>query len=373
MPMKNSLLLAIVSLSLHTTEVRCQNEPPTCDECIFDQTPKTVSWRVTIPSDSVRGQRIRISGTLFQCDGKTPAAGVLLYAYQTNASGRYAKIGTEDRRSHAWWHGYLRGWLKTDERGRYEINTIRPAPYPGRTEPAHIHALVKAPDTAKAQWISDFVFQDDPFLTDSYWYRTELSEGLIRYAGVALKPGANATLVGNRDIVLHPAYDQNEQHSGLMVGTDCPAFDPTHVWGPDRGTRACPMCKYGSRTAGVMAWLGDDNWANAAQLAVFLENQMQQRGAKQFKAFLIYTNPNKRPKAEVEKLLEDFARKNGLREVAVLYVPSPGDKPSSFLYGINPRAQNTVFVYDKRRVVGKVVNLEATPAKLEGLLTSLRK
>ncbi len=371
--MKNYPLLAMFSLSITASAVRCQtNEPPSCPDCEFDETPKTVSWHVTIPSDTVRGQRIRIAGTIFQADGKTPAAGAVLYCYQTNATGRYAKIGTEDRRSYAWWHGYLRGWLKTDERGRYEINTIRPATYPSRDAPAHIHATVKAPGTTGGQPINDFVFQDDPLVTDTYWYRTELSSGQLRYEGVALKPGANGILEGTRDIVLHPAFDLNHQHSGLPVGTDCPAFDPTHAWGPDRGTRACPMCKYGHRTSGVMAWLGDDNWANAAQLAVFLEKQIQQRGAKGFKAFLIYTNPKHQPKAEVEKLLRDFAEKNGLKEVAVMHVSSPDEKPSSFLYGINPRSQNTVFVYDHRRVVGKVVNLEATPAKLAGLLATLK-
>ncbi len=353
--MKFLLFPLAVGLLACTSDGFTQNQPPACDACVFDETPKAVTWRVTIPSDTVRGQRIRLSGTIFQADGKTPAAGALLYAYHTNATGRYAKFGTEDRRTHAWWHGYLRGWLKTDAHGRYEINTIRPAPYPGRDIPAHIHALVKAPGQ-DAQWIRDFVFQGDPLLTDTYWYRSEVSEGLLRYDGVALKPGLNGLLEGTRDIVLHPAFDPNARHSGLLVGENCQAFDPTHVWGADRGTRACPMCKYGARTTGVMAWLGDD-WENAGQLAVFLEGWLQKKGPQRFKAFLIYTNPKGRPSAEVTRLLEDFSRKNGLHDVAVLHVPSPTDKPTGFLYGINPRAASTVLVYDRRRVVNKFVNL----------------
>lgn len=370
--MKTYLLIAGAALLLPLSDGRCQSEP-TCDECVFAEMPKTVTWRVTIPTDTVRGQRIRISGTIFQADGKTPAAGALLYAYHTNAAGRYAKLGTEDRRSHAWWHGYLRGWIKTDANGRYEINTIKPAPYPGERLPAHIHALVKAPGTSGAQWLNDFVFRGEPFVTDTYWYRTELSSGLIRYEGVVLKPGPNGILEGKRDIVLHPAFDLHPQHSGLLVGTECPAFDPTHAWGPDRGTRACPMCKYGHRTTGVLAWLGNDDWESAGKLAVFLETWLRQRGTQRFRVFLVYTNPKGRPTAEVTKLLEEFSRKNNLRDVAVLHVPSPADKPTSFLYGINPRSANTVLVYDKRRVVDKVVNLRMTLDGLQPLRNALER
>lgn len=36
-----------------------------------------------------------------------------------------------------------------------------------------------------------------------------------------------------------------EIQSGLNVGDESPAFDPQHAWGPDKGSHACPMCKYG--------------------------------------------------------------------------------------------------------------------------------
>lgn len=349
--MKTNLLLALL-LALGTA--CAQTDPPTCDACVFDEAPKLLSHRLTIPSDTVRGQRIKIFGTIYQSDGKTPAAGTLLYVYHTNATGRYAKLGTEDRRSHAWWHGYLRGWLKTDAQGRYEIHTIRPAPYPGGTEPAHIHALVQAPGQA-AYWVSDFVFRDDPFLTDSYWYRGESRWGILRYAGVALNPGANGVREGRRDLALHPAFDRDGRNSGLLVGTECPAFEPRHAWGADRGTRACPMCKYGYRTSGVLAWFGEDDWEAMAALARALEGEIGRRGGG-FRAFFVFTNPKKQPAAEVTRRLEAFARANGLQNVAVLHVPSPDDKPSSFLYGINPRAKNTVLVYRQRRVAGKFVN-----------------
>ncbi|OIN59856.1 dioxygenase family protein [Arsenicibacter rosenii] len=373
-----SFLLMILAITAFSSRMAMPpDEPPTCTDCLFDKLPGHLSHRLTIAPDTVRGQRIRITGTVYLSDGVTPAAGVLLYAYHTNAAGKYPKRGNEEKRSYAWWHGYLRGWLRTDAKGRYEINTIKPGMYPTRDAPAHIHAVVKAPMQTSAYWISDFVFQGDPQLTDTYWYRLEQREGLVRYKGVALARENDGVWEGHRDLVLHAGYDRDNRSSGLVVGEECPAFDPVHVWGPDQGTKTCPMCKYGHRTAGVMAWLSDNDWDNAAQLAVFLEKQIQRRGADRFKAFLIYTNPRKRPLPEVKQQLAAFSKRYGLRELSVVYVPSLTDKPTSYLYQINPNARNTILIYNKRRVADKFVNLSATSggtyAGLDKVLASINR
>jgi protocatechuate 3,4-dioxygenase, beta subunit len=83
------------------------------------------------------GEPLRVKGTIYRPDGATPAAGVILYVYQTDITGRYAPPGVESPRLH--------GWMRTDEKGRYEFVTIRPAPYPNRTEPAHIHTQIWGP------------------------------------------------------------------------------------------------------------------------------------------------------------------------------------------------------------------------------------
>lgn len=305
---------------------------------------------------------MRISGTVYEPDGKTPARNVLMYFYHTNAQGRYAKVGTESRTSHAWWHGYCRGWLKTNEKGQYELTTIRPGPYPGRKIPAHIHFYVKAPTQKTCYYLSDFVFADDPLVTDSYWYQTETAEGFLRYGGVALT-NRNDTLTGQRDIRLLPQYDRVPAQSGLLIGDNCPAFDPRHVWGPDRGKRTCPMCAYG-QVKGVMIWTHSLSSDTIRQMAQFWETELQKPSAGPIKAFIIYTNPDRRPAQEVQSLLERFARGAGLEKVAVLYVPSPDDKSTAFLYNINPAVSITVLGYNKRRVVSKFINPLATKSEL---------
>lgn len=117
---------------------------------------------VYLPDWNEDSTGIAISGKVYKADGKTPAAGVILYVYHTDQAGIYPKRG--DEKGWARRHGYLRGWMKTNKDGGYKFWTRRPAPYPGRTDPAHIHIIVKEPDK-NAYWIDEFVFDDDPLLT----------------------------------------------------------------------------------------------------------------------------------------------------------------------------------------------------------------
>jgi protocatechuate 3,4-dioxygenase beta subunit len=118
----------------------------------------------------------------------------MLYAYHTNNHGIYPKKGNEVG-IHKW-HGYLHGWGKTNERGEYEVHSIRPAMYPSNNAPAHIHLVIKEPD-GKMTYVNDFVFKDDPLVTKSYL-------SLLYYRGddgvVDVKKNAGGMWVGARNI-----------------------------------------------------------------------------------------------------------------------------------------------------------------------------
>ena len=104
-----------------------------------------------------------IKGTVYKIDGKTTAPHTIIYYWQTDDNGYYTpKDGMDEKAKR---HGHIRGWVKTDDNGRYAIYTIRPAPYPGDRTPAHIHLSVKEPDIDDAYYIDEFVFDDDKFLT----------------------------------------------------------------------------------------------------------------------------------------------------------------------------------------------------------------
>ena len=42
-------------------------------------------------------------------------------------------------------HGYIRGWMKTNEKGQYRFYTLKPASYPNSTAVKHIHPTIKEP------------------------------------------------------------------------------------------------------------------------------------------------------------------------------------------------------------------------------------
>jgi protocatechuate 3,4-dioxygenase, beta subunit len=160
--------------------------------------------------------------------------------------------------------------------------------------------------------------------------------------------------------------------SGLAVGADCPAFDPRHVTGPDKGTKACPMCKYGSGQ-GVMIWMNTDDWNNISTLTSALEKEIDKQGLKKFRVFLVYMNPELKSKEDIEKLLSEFSRENNLKKLAVTYIPAPDDEETAGSYEINPDAKvkNTIFVYKKRGVVEKVINFVATDTSIKQLLSRI--
>ncbi len=55
------------------------------------------------------------------------------------------------------------GWAITDQDGAFEFSTIRPAPYPKQTIPAHLHFTVEGGGIHR-QWTDELRFGDDPRL-----------------------------------------------------------------------------------------------------------------------------------------------------------------------------------------------------------------
>ena len=177
-----------------------QQATPDCTWCGSHEAPDALSWQTVIASPSKPGERMIISGTIYERGGRTPAASVVVYAYHTNAEGVYPTRGNET--GNARHHGYLRGWMKTGIDGRYEFETIRPAPYQTHGgEPAHVHLTLARADFGE-YWINATWFADDPRVTD------ELVAALERTGGfpnvIELERSEDGIWRGQRDIVLNP-------------------------------------------------------------------------------------------------------------------------------------------------------------------------
>lgn len=131
--------------------------------------------RLAGPDD--RGDWLILGGTVFSSDCRTPLPGALIEVWQANSEGVYdvSKPGnfTEVSKFH------LRGILQTNDKGRYEIETIVPGRYPvppglpglekyaGLTRPAHIHFRVI--DSLHVPVTTQLYFKGDPYLANDPW------------------------------------------------------------------------------------------------------------------------------------------------------------------------------------------------------------
>lgn len=167
-----------------------------CEGCeaIFEYGNQKLNPVDTLPLFEETEPKLKITGTVYQKDGKTPAKDVILYIYHTNREGIYPKKG--DEKGWARRHGFIRGWIKTDHTGKYTFYTFRPASYPDRSDPEHIHLTVKEPDMNE-YYLDDFCFEDDPlFRTENKIFRNRGGSGVMK---PLLKDGI---LHVQRDIIL---------------------------------------------------------------------------------------------------------------------------------------------------------------------------
>lgn len=88
--------------------------------------------RTSLLEPGIAGTKLILTGYVLTQNCQ-PVAGALLEFWQTDSHGQYDNSGYQ-----------LRGHQFTDAAGRYQLETIMPGLYPGRTE--HIHVKVQAPD-----------------------------------------------------------------------------------------------------------------------------------------------------------------------------------------------------------------------------------
>jgi protocatechuate 3,4-dioxygenase beta subunit len=137
-----------------------------CEGCeaIYEYGDKILMSVDTLPGFHENEPKLKIQGTVYLMDQRTPAKDVIVYIYHTNRNGIYETNGVQEGWGRR--HGYFRGWIKTDANGEYIFYTFRPAAYPGRSEPEHIHMTVKE-SSKNEYYIDEIVFTDDPLLSQS--------------------------------------------------------------------------------------------------------------------------------------------------------------------------------------------------------------
>jgi len=160
--------LALPSMSAIHADAQAQDLPPTpaCSDG-HDPTPRQMEGpffkprspqRTSLLDPAIKGTRIVVAGLVLSTRCK-PVAGALLDFWQCDDSGDYDNSGYR-----------LRGHQFTDANGRYRLETIVPALYPGRTR--HIHVKVQAPD--RPALTTQIYFPGEPQNESDFLFRREL-------------------------------------------------------------------------------------------------------------------------------------------------------------------------------------------------------
>jgi len=170
-----------------------------CNDCLgpYEGMPKKIASRSRIAPAGAPGEPLVLTGRVLGPDGK-PRPQIIVYAYHTNAEGIYPPPDPP-RSTASNHHGQLRAWAKTDAKGRYVFETIRPGGYPSGREPQHIHMHVIEPGCA-TYFIDELLFSDDPRLTAEL--RERISRGFGGKAIVTPMRDAAGTWHVVRDIHL---------------------------------------------------------------------------------------------------------------------------------------------------------------------------
>jgi len=322
-----------------------------------------------------KGQKLMVTGTVFQIDGKTPAPNVIVYYHHTDNDGYYSP--RNDKPENQTRHGHIRGWVKTDKNGKYTLYTIRPAPYPNEELPAHIHLIIKEPDINKEYWIDDINFDDDklllPFLKK---HSSEVHRGGSGIVRVLLKDDlqiAEHNIVLGLNIPNYPKKAPSSKQSGLPINEDQPSFDPFHAYGPDKGSHACPVCKYG-RYHGILYFVGNNpDWNDIKVWLQYLEQESIKR-QKYLKVYFVYGNEESYYKESRQKELEKIGKELNIKNVALAFVPSFSDEKTNVnLSEINPNVENTFIIFRHRNIIDKYIDLKPSPENFKLLSDILDK
>jgi len=160
---------------------------------LYDYLKSELTSTDTISGFNKQLEKLKISGTIFEADGVTPAKNVILYICQADEDGYYHSKKVNGKRT-------LRhqAWVKTDNNGRYTFYTFLPGTIWGTKALKQIHGFVKKPNSTNVSAINHFVFDNDPFLRKSC--RKKIAKRGIK--NILKLEKKNGFLVGKRDIVL---------------------------------------------------------------------------------------------------------------------------------------------------------------------------
>lgn len=126
---------------------------------IYDYTELELNNTDTIPGFESKVNKLKISGTIYESDGVTPASDVILFIEQADENGQFNLRKQNDKR-----YVHNSGWIKTDADGQYTFYTYIPGNDRRYNQLQQLFPTVK--EVSKAEYeIESFLFDEDPMLT----------------------------------------------------------------------------------------------------------------------------------------------------------------------------------------------------------------
>lgn len=128
---------------------------------LYDYSETNLNNTDTIADFASKAEKLKISGTIYQSDGITPAKDVILYISQPDENGNYQLKRDANRKRYV----HHSAWIKTDADGKYTFYTFMPGKLLRTKELKQIHRIIKEPGKPE-QELASFFFNDDPLIPE---------------------------------------------------------------------------------------------------------------------------------------------------------------------------------------------------------------
>lgn len=168
------------------------------ESSIYDRAEDQLSNTDTIPDFRSKVNKLKLTGTVYQSDGVTPAKDVIIFIEQADENGDFDLRRSGDER-----YVFHRSWVKTDANGKYTFYTFVPGNDRRYNQMSQIFPIIKEKSKEEVQ-LASLLFDNDPLLTKRCRKRLTKKGGENRILTTTSKDGL---LIAEKDIVLS---DQTE-------------------------------------------------------------------------------------------------------------------------------------------------------------------
>ena len=160
---------------------------------IYDYVEFLLNNTDTIPGFESKINKLKISGTIYENDGITPAKDIILLIEQADEHGDFDMRKHNTKR-----YIHNRGWIKTNADGQYTFYTFIPGNDRRYNQLQQLFPVIKEPTKPEYE-IASFLFDEDPLLSKRCRKRIAKKDDPTRILKLKKENGLYAA---QRDIVL---------------------------------------------------------------------------------------------------------------------------------------------------------------------------